>query len=72
VLGAIRTAKNHVALLDAVTHNSATAMIADRRKSVNGALERIEGMLDSFHLDGERFVVVVSADFAFRHDLVLR
>jgi hypothetical protein len=63
VVGAVGTAKDDAILLDAVTNDLAAAVRTDRRQGVNGTLERIERVPSSSHLDRERFVVVVAANF---------
>jgi hypothetical protein len=55
------------ALLDAVAHNSAIAMRADRRHSVNGTFEAIEGLRPALLRDLERLVVIVAACVTLRH-----
>src|SRR5262245_50554380 len=65
VLGALDAAEDGAVLLDAVADDAAAAMSALRRQRVNGALERIEGVLVVAHRDRERLVVIVAADFAF-------
>ena len=68
---AMRAAENPRVLLDAVTDDAALTMRANRRESLNGAFEAVERPRSVVHDDLEAFVVVVSADFALGHGLVL-
>ena len=53
--------------LDAVADDTAITVRANRRQRVNCALEAIEGVALSAHDDFKRLVIIVLADFAFRH-----
>jgi hypothetical protein len=53
--------------LQPVPDNPATAVLACRRKSVDGAFEAIEDVLLAILHELEGFVVVISARFASRH-----
>ncbi len=65
--GAARTTIESAFAFYAVSDDSAAAMGALRSEGVNGALERVKSMCFSGHRHGERLVVIVAADFAFRH-----
>jgi hypothetical protein len=64
---AVRAAKDFRAALDAVADDPATAMTALRRHYVDGALEAVEDVGFPLAFDLDRFVVVISAVFAFSH-----
>jgi len=66
-LGAARTTEESSVVFDAVTDDPAAAVSALWRQGMNGAFERVEYVSFAFHRDGERFVVIVAADFTFRH-----
>jgi hypothetical protein len=57
---------------NAVTDNTAVAVGANRRKRVDCALEAIKGVTLSMHDDLKRLVIIVLADFAFRHTQFVR
>lgn len=48
----------------------ASAMVAFRRDYLDGALEAIEDMRLALRRDLKGFVVIVSAQFAFSHNLI--
>ena len=52
--------------------NTAIAMSANRRQRVNCALETIERVTLSAHDDFKGLVIIVLADFAFRHTQFVR
>jgi hypothetical protein len=68
-MGAMRTAEELSVRLHAVAHDLAMAMAALGRERVDRTFEAVErvGLAVLNHL--ERFVVVVSADFARGHDV---
>ena len=53
--------------LDAVPDDTAITVRANRRQRVDCALEAIKGVAFSAHDDFKRLVIIVLADFAFRH-----
>ena len=57
---------------DSVAHDTATAVRANRRQGVDCALEAIKGVTLSAHDDFKRLVIIVLADFAFRHTQFVR
>jgi hypothetical protein len=57
---------------NAVTDNTAVAVGANWRKRVDCALETIKGVTLSMHDDLKRLVIIVLADFAFRHTQFVR
>ena len=57
---------------DAVTDNTAAAVGANRCKRVDCALEAIKGVTLSAHDDFKRLVIIVLANFAFRHTQFVR
>jgi hypothetical protein len=65
--GAIGAAKYLRAVFHAVTNDFAPAMITFRRDHMDRTLEAVEDVRFSLEPDLERFVVVVSAMFAFGH-----
>lgn len=52
---------------DAVAHDTATAVRANRRQRVDCALEAIKGVTLSAHNNFKHLVIIVFADFAFSH-----
>ena len=52
--------------------DTAIAVRANRRQRVNCALEAIERVTLSAHDDFKRLVIIVLADFAFRHTQFVR
>ena len=52
--------------------DTATAVRANRRQCVDCALEAIKGVTLSAHDDFKRLVIIVLADFAFRHTQFVR
>src|SRR5258705_8212938 len=68
----MRAAVERVVGFDPVTDDPAAAVIAHRRHAVNGALETVERVSDASgdHLKGA--MIVVTTDFAFGHDVLLR
>jgi len=67
VLCAVGAAIDLIALFDAVADNSATAMCALRRESMDGTLERVESVGLTVSRDREHFVVLIAAHFAGSH-----
>ena len=57
---------------DAVAHDSAIAVWANRRESMDCALEAIEDVALSAHDDFKRLVIFVLANFACRHTQFVR
>jgi len=53
--------------LDPMADDLASAMRAGRGQGMDGAFKAVEDMRFAGHLDFEGFIVVVPADFAFRH-----
>ena len=64
---AVDTTEDFSIRFNAVTDNTAVAVGANRRKRVDCALEAIKGVTLSMHDDLKRLVIIVLADFAFRH-----
>jgi hypothetical protein len=52
---------------DAVADDTAIAVRANRRQRVDCALEAVESVTLSAHDHFKRLVIIVLADFAFRH-----
>src|SRR5215211_6478874 len=71
-LGAVRAAEDPVAGLDAVPDDLAAAVVADRRHGVDRAFEAVEHVRLAAARDLHRLVVLVPADLALRHPLLLR
>ena len=63
--GAMRAAVHFTLGFHAVADDSAAAMQAKRCELGDGALKAIKGVLLAFQGDRKRFVVIVSAGFAF-------
>jgi hypothetical protein len=63
----MRTAIERAFRLDAVADDLASAMPARGRERVNGAFEAVVRVRFAREHDLKGFVVVVPADFAFRH-----
>jgi hypothetical protein len=63
----VSAAKERAIGFDAVAHDLATAMLADRSQLVNGALEAVERMGVSGSNDLEREIVVVATDLTSSH-----
>ena len=57
---------------DAVADDAAIAMRANRREHVDCALEAVEDVTFSAHDYFKRFVILVFANFAFRHTQIVR
>ena len=57
---------------DAVAHDTATAVGANRRQRVDCALEAVESVTLSAHDDFKRLVIFVLANFACRHTQFVR
>jgi hypothetical protein len=68
-LGTARTTEKGAVTFDAVTDDPAPAVRALWGQGVDSAFERVEYVSFALDGDGERFVVIVAADFAFRHRL---
>jgi hypothetical protein len=67
----MRAAKNlSAAGFHTVADNLAAAMIAFRRNYLNRALEAIKDMRFALRRDLEGFIVIVSAQFTFRHTFI--
>jgi len=71
MLGAMGTAINLIAGLDAVTDHAAVAVCATRRHGVYGAFEAVEGHAPAALRDAEGFVVVVTAHITSSHRALL-
>lgn len=69
---AVDTTEDFSIRFNAVTDNTAVAVGANRRKRVDCALEAIKGVTLSMHDDLKRLVIIVLADFAFRHTQFVR
>jgi hypothetical protein len=67
VLGTVGTTENDPILFDTVADHLAAAVIARRRQSVDGALERVESMLATAQPNGERLIVVIATNITFCH-----
>ena len=61
------TAEDFSVRFHTVADDTAAAVRANRRQRVNCALEAIERVALSAHDDFKRLVIIVLADFAFRH-----
>ena len=61
------TAEKLAANLDAMADHSALAMLANRRNRLNGTLEAVKCVPRSRGDQLESLIVVITADFAFRH-----
>ena len=57
---------------DAVAHDTAIAMRANRCERMDCALEAIKDVAVSLHDNLKRLVIIVLADFAFRHTQFVR
>src|SRR5262245_45069573 len=68
LLGAVGAAVERAGSLDPVADHPAPAMGTGRGQGVDGALEAVEGVRPAREGDGERLVVVVPTNVAFRHD----
>ena len=66
--GTVGAAIKSVIGLDAVSDDLAAAVIADRRKLVNCTLETVKGMSRAGRHNLERQIIIVAADFTFRHE----
>jgi hypothetical protein len=66
------TENNTLIAFGTVPQNPATAMVADRSHGMNSAFKAIEYVSASSHRYFERFVVIIAADFTYRHGNVLR
>jgi len=69
---AIDTTEDFSVCFNAVADDTAIAVRANRRQRVNCALEAIERLALSAHDDFKRLVIIVLADFAFRHTQFVR
>ena len=69
---AVDTTEDFSVRFDAVADDTAIAVRANRRQRVNCALEAIEGVTLSAHDDFKRLVIIVLANFAFRHTQFVR
>ena len=67
VAGTVRTAEESAAALDAVTDHLASAVLAHGRQLMNRAFKAVEDVpvTSRDHLKAE--MVIVAADFTFRH-----
>src|SRR5205823_220400 len=68
LLGAVRAAKDVVALLDAVADDLAAAVGTLRRQRVDGALETVERLGPAARRHAEGLVVFVAANVTAGHD----
>jgi hypothetical protein len=68
VARAVFAAKNLAVLLVTVTHDTASAMVALRRKRVDSTLERVERMPLAIERYRKGVGVIISANFADSHD----
>ena len=69
---AVDTTEDFSVRFDAVAHDTAIAMRANRRQRVDCALEAIKDVALSAHDDFKRIVVIVVADFALSHTQFVR
>ena len=69
---AVDTTEDFSVRFDAVADDTAIAVRANRRQRVDCALEAIERVTLSAHDDFKRLVIIVLADFAFRHTQFVR
>lgn len=63
----MHAAEDAVFFFHSVADDPGSALGTFRRERADRAFEAIEDVFLAFHRDLERFVVVVSADFALRH-----
>ena len=68
---AVHATEHLAVLLHAVSHDPASAMRARRRDCVDRAFEAVEDVASSAGDYLEALVIVVSADFAFRHNVIV-
>jgi hypothetical protein len=68
--GTVGAAEERPLCFDAMTHDSASAMIADRSELMDGTLEAVEGMGLAGGDDLKREIVVVPANFASSHGVL--
>ena len=68
-LGAIGAAIETPARFDAVADDLTAAMFAFRRHFMDGAFEAVEVMGNAVHHNFERLIILVTAYFAFVHNL---
>ncbi|MCK1713077.1 MULTISPECIES: hypothetical protein [unclassified Bradyrhizobium] len=68
-LGAMLATEKGTRLLQAVSDDTDSTMIAGRRERVNGAFEAIERMRFAVHRDLKGLVIIIAAGFTCRHDL---
>ena len=66
------TAKDFIVRFHPVTDDTAVTMRTNRRKRVDGALETVKGVSLSAHDYFERFVIIVFANFTYRHTQFVR
>jgi hypothetical protein len=64
---AVDTAEDFFVRFDAVADDTAVTVRANRRKRVDRTLEAIEGVTLSAHDDFKRLVIIILANFAYRH-----
>ena len=70
--GAVDAAKNLSVRFDAMTHDAAVAVRANRRQRVDRALEAVEGVMLPANNDFECLVVFVLANFTCSHTQMFR
>jgi hypothetical protein len=63
----MNTTEDFALRFDAVADDTAIAMRANRRQRVDCALEAVEDVTFAAHHYLKRFVILVFANFAFRH-----
>ena len=66
------TTEDFSVCFNAMADDTAIAVRANRRQRVDCALEAIKGVTLSAHDDFKRLVIIVLADFAFRHTQFVR
>ena len=69
---AVDTTEDFSVGFDAVAHDTAIAVRANRREGVDCALEAIKDVALSVHDDFKRLVIIVPTDFASRHTQFVR
>lgn len=67
LFGAVGAAEKVFLRFDAVSDDFTAAVRADGRELVNRALEAVENVAVARRYDFKRQIIIVSANFAFRH-----
>jgi hypothetical protein len=68
----VDTTEDFSVRLDAVADDTAITVWANRRQRMDSALEAIKGVAFSAHDDFKRLVIIVLANFAYRHTQIVR